>query len=219
MLVYKYDEKGLFVGAEETELDPLESELQGKDIYLLPPNATFDKPESKDGFAPVWDGEKWKNVEDHRGTKYWMPEDKHGSPAREMKELGALPDGALLTEPEPTFEELKERKLGDLSAKFNEAIYGSFTTSHGYVMQFSESDSLKLKGAIECMEANNEPEGYLVQADNTVVMNIPITTMREVYNEMLMQYRNIYNIKQVLRLKITEAETKEALNSIEIKFV
>lgn len=122
MLVYKYDEKGIFVGSEETELDPLESELQGKDIYLLPPNATFTEPESKEGFTPVWDGEKWNQVEDHRGTKYWLPEDKHGSPAREMKDIGPLPDGASLTEPEPTDEELAAMELAQAKVERADAV-------------------------------------------------------------------------------------------------
>lgn len=122
MLVYKYDEKGIFAGKEETELDPLESDLQGKDIYLLPPNATFTAPESKEGFAPVWDGEKWTHVEDHRGVKYWLHEDKHGDPAREMKELGALPEGASLTEPDPTDEELAAQELAQAKAERAEAV-------------------------------------------------------------------------------------------------
>lgn len=116
MFVYKYDEKGVFVGAEETELNPLESELQGKEIYLLPPNATFDAPEMKDGFAPVWDGKTWTQIEDHRGTKYWLHEDKHGFPAREMKELGSLPEGASLTEPEPTQEEINAQTQARLTS-------------------------------------------------------------------------------------------------------
>ena len=122
MLVYKYDEKGIFVGAEETELDPLESELQGKEICLLPPNATFDAPEEKDGFAPVWDGKTWTQIEDHRGTKYWMPEDKNGDPAREMKDIGPLPEGASLTEPEPTAEELAAQELAQAKAERADAV-------------------------------------------------------------------------------------------------
>lgn len=122
MLVYKYDEKGIFLGAEETELDPLESELQGKGIYLLPPNATFTAPEEKEGFIPAWNGETWNQVEDNRGTKYWLPGDKHGSPAREIVELGPLPDGALLTEPEPTAEELATQELAQAKAERADAV-------------------------------------------------------------------------------------------------
>lgn len=144
MLVYKFNEKGLFVGTEETELDPLESELQGKEIYLLPPNATFDAPEKKAGFAPVWDGEKWNQVEDHRGTKYWLPEDKHGSPAREMKELGALPDGALSTEPEPTPEELAALELAQAKADRAEAVARITVTVDGLTFDGDEASQTRM---------------------------------------------------------------------------
>lgn len=126
MLVYKFDEKGLFIGIDETELDPLESELQGKEIYLLPPNATFDAPEVKDGFAPVWSGEKWEHVEDNRGREYWLPEDKYGAPARTMDELGPLPDGAILTPPEQTAEEVKAQALATIDNATSGAILAGF---------------------------------------------------------------------------------------------
>lgn len=124
MLVYKYDEKGVFVGAEETELDPLESKLQGKEIYLLPPKATFDKPEEKDGFAPVWDGEKWEQVEDNRGREYWLPEDEYGTPARVMNELGALPEGAIFTAPEMS----QEQKEALIQAQLTQAVQNVLDT-------------------------------------------------------------------------------------------
>lgn len=122
MIVYKFDEKGLFVGTDETELDPLESKLQGKEIYLLPPNATFAAPEEKEGFAPVWDGEKWKTIEDNRGQEYWLPEDKYGDAARTMDDLGPLPSGAVLTPPEPTEEERAALKLAEAKAERAEAV-------------------------------------------------------------------------------------------------
>lgn len=118
MLVYKFDEKGLFVGVDETELDPLESELQGKEIYLLPPNATFDAPEQKAGFAPVWDGEKWEQVEDNRGVEYWLEGDEYGTPARTMSELGPLPEGASLVAPEMS----KEQKEAQIQAQLTNAV-------------------------------------------------------------------------------------------------
>lgn len=180
MLVYKYDEKGLFVGAEETELDPLESELQGKEIYLLPPNATFAAPEEKEGFAPVWDGEKWKNVEDHRGEKYWMPEDKHGSTAREMKELGPLPDGASLTEPEPTAEELAAQELAQAKVERADAVSKIIVTVDGMQFDGDEESQQRVARSIIALEDGETMPWVLY--DNTIA---------EVSKEQL---------KQVLRL-------------------
>lgn len=121
MNVYKYDEKTKeFIGTEEALLDPLETELQGENVYLLPANATFIEPtEAQEGYVNVWNGEAWEQVEDNRGVEYWLPEDKFGASAREMKELGALPEGATLTPPEQTQEEKNQDEANKAKSKLN----------------------------------------------------------------------------------------------------
>lgn len=116
--VYLYDEKTKeFKNEVNAQLDPLESEKAGKDIYLLPANATWEQPPIKEGYTTVWNGKEWDAVEDNRKKEYWLPEDKYGAPAREMKELGPLPEGAMLTAPERTLEEVKAAKIADLKAE------------------------------------------------------------------------------------------------------
>ena len=119
MNVYKYDEETKeYIGTEPALLDPLETEQQGKDVYLLPANATFIPPtELPDGYVNVWNGSAWEQVEDNRKQEYWLPEDKYGAPAREMKELGALPKGAKLAAPERTLDEVKTDKVQNLKAE------------------------------------------------------------------------------------------------------
>lgn len=119
MQVYKYDkETKEYIGTEPALLDPLETEQQGKDVYLLPANATFIPPtEPPDGYVNVWNGSAWEQVEDNRKQEYWLPEDKYGAPAREMKELGALPKGAKLAAPERTLDEVKTDKVQNLKAE------------------------------------------------------------------------------------------------------
>ena len=172
MLVYKFDEKGLFVGTEETELDPLESELQGKDIYLLPPNATFLEPEKKEGFAPVWDGKRWNQIEDHRGTKYWLPEDKHGDPAHEMKDLGAFPKGASLTAPEPTAEELAALELAQAKMDRAEAVARITVTVDGMTFDGDEASQTRMGRTIAAAVALGadlaEEKRTWVLADNSI---------------------------------------------------
>lgn len=118
-IAYQYDASGYFAG----EVD---------DYGLLPNNATYTRsPSIQAGKWPCWTGKAWKQVEDHRerksypelvarygeqypqkATEYWLPEDTHETPARTMKEVGALPKGALLecpAKPEPTaFEKIAE---------------------------------------------------------------------------------------------------------------
>ena len=86
--------------------DPVRSRMEGREVYLLPANATFTEPPAKrTGYTAVWNGAGWAEVEDHRGVQYWPKGATHNSASIEMKELGPLPDGASLTRPEQTDEE------------------------------------------------------------------------------------------------------------------
>ena len=121
MNVYKYDEETKeHIGTELALLDPLETEQQGKNVYLLPANATFTEPtEAQEGYVNVWNGKAWEQVEDNRGVEYWLPEDKFGAPAREMKELSTLPEGATTTPPEQTQEEKNQEQANEAKSKLN----------------------------------------------------------------------------------------------------
>lgn len=87
MIVYQYDAQGYYVGEADDYGGP------------LPNNATRARPELVDGFWPHWTGTAWEQVEDHRGKRYWLPEDDWTSEGREMREPGPLPEGASLTKP------------------------------------------------------------------------------------------------------------------------
>lgn len=92
-------------------LDPIRSQLEGRKVYLLPANATFTEPPAKrTGYTAVWNGSGWAEVEDNRGVQYWPKGAPYNSSPMEMKELGALPDGASLTRPEQTADEIAAEK-------------------------------------------------------------------------------------------------------------
>lgn len=44
MIVYLYDFNGLYLDEYKCQLDKLESELQGKEVYLIPANCTETPP-------------------------------------------------------------------------------------------------------------------------------------------------------------------------------
>lgn len=101
--------------------DPVRSRMEGREVYLLPANATFTEPPAKrTGYTAVWDGSGWIETEDHRGVQYWPKGAPYNSSPVEMKELGPLPDGASLTRPEQTEEEKaaeeKRRKEAETEA-------------------------------------------------------------------------------------------------------
>lgn len=91
--------------------DPIRSRLEGREVYLLPANATFTEPPAKrTGYTAVWNGSGWIETEDHRGVQYWPKGATYNSASMEMAELGPLPDGALLTRPEQTADEIAAEK-------------------------------------------------------------------------------------------------------------
>ena len=82
-------------------------------------------PTEKENYIPVWNGAAWVETEDYRKKEYWLPGDTYGTPGREVKEIGPLPEGATLTPPEQTLEEAKadkHREAGVAFAKKRDAI-------------------------------------------------------------------------------------------------
>lgn len=86
MKAYQYDsETKKYIGEIERQIDPLESQAQGKDIYLMPADSTdIVPPEAKDGYDIVFNGTDW-----------------------EYKEIPKEPEPEPL--PEPTIEEKNEQ--------------------------------------------------------------------------------------------------------------
>ena len=64
MKAYNYDLNGIYISTTECALDPLETELQGKDVYLLPANATFSTNPDYDETTsiPYWNGISWNII-------------------------------------------------------------------------------------------------------------------------------------------------------------
>lgn len=91
--------------------DPVRSRMEGREVYLLPANATFTEPPAKrTGYTAIWNGSGWIETEDHRGIQYWPKGATYNSASVEMKDLGTLPDGASLTRPEQTADEIAAEK-------------------------------------------------------------------------------------------------------------
>lgn len=66
MLAYRYKDDGIYEGEATCQIDPLESELKGEEVFLLPGNCTWTMPpEEKEGFDRKWNKEsgEWEYVE------------------------------------------------------------------------------------------------------------------------------------------------------------
>ena len=155
MQVYKYDEQSKeYIGTEQSLIDPLETELQGKEIYLLPANATFEKPNLQEGFASIWNG-KWENIEDNRGKEYWLDTDTFGTPAKSMKDLGAFPAGAVFTAPAKTLEQLKADKINEFKLK-RDSIEVEPISYQGYSFDYDSKARERINAAIIALELQGE---------------------------------------------------------------
>ena len=222
--VYNYDpDTGEYLGPETAYESPIEP-----GVYLIPAHATtIAPPEADDGHVAVFADGAWTLVEDHRGEVWYdtVTQERH-----EIKTLGIVPETWTPLEPtdreavwngaawEVPFEVLKERKLTELSADFNRRIGGSVVTSQGYIMQFDISDILKMQGATALLEAQGAETGYITQADDTTVYDVPLATIKAVQGEMMQAWAACHARKQELRALITAAETEEALNAIVISW-
>lgn len=115
---------------------------------VQPGNSTLDDlpPLPWPGKWPQYvDDKGWVMVDDHRerkpplfdaaleqdATDYWLPGDTHASPARQMKEPGPLPDGALTERPAKTDAELlaeaQVAKRAEIHAGYDAAVAASLT--------------------------------------------------------------------------------------------
>ena len=115
-IVYQHDNKGRYLG----QCDDYNGPLPHNCVTAGPPVLPWDH------VWPRWNGQAWELIEDHRArrvaegfapelaqepTDYWLPSQGDGwrSPAREMKRVGPLPEGAVRERPKkplPTTEEL-----------------------------------------------------------------------------------------------------------------
>lgn len=75
MQAYIYDNDRFYVGEMTCQIDPLESQKQGKDVYLTPANSTSIQPTIIDGSKPRWTGEEWIQYPDDKLVYGYTPND------------------------------------------------------------------------------------------------------------------------------------------------
>lgn len=184
MQTYRFDpETKEYLFAEDAFLDPLETEQQGKEVYLLPADSTFTAPlEPKLGYAVFWNGTDWEYIEDHRqthdkggmvvegsGTPFWMPGDTWKSPARYMFDLGSLPEGAMRTKPEKPAEVLEAEALARAKEERAAAVAALTVEVDGMVFDGDEKAQERMARAVTMADSMDETTEWVL-ANNTVAI-------------------------------------------------
>lgn len=213
MLTYYYDEHTKeYTHSEEAFLDPLESKKEGSPVYLLPANATFVAPTPQDGYASVWNGEAWDNIEDNRGKKYWLSTDPYGTPAREMTKLGALPDGVLFTAPIKTLSEAQEDAILLLKQARDTAEVEPIEVG-GNTYDYDDKARERMRIARQALEDGLTDTLRWTLADNTVA-DIKLDTFIDINNQAALrssQLHATYNERKARILDATDTQTIDAI--------
>lgn len=215
---YLYDDKTKeFKSEVNAQLDPLESQNAGVEIYLLPGNATWLKPPTKEGYAAVWNGKTWDLVEDYRKKEYWLPTDKYGTPGREVKELGPLPEGATLTAPERTFEEVKSNKISSLKYERDRKEVEPISYN-GYSFDYDDKARERINAAIIALDVQSAQTKAVESIDWTTADNNDVRVTADDLRTVIALVANRSNTLHVAyreaKKKVETATTKEEVEAV-----
>lgn len=185
MQIYRFDaESREFLYAEEAALDPLESVAQGREVWLLPAEATFTPPPAgRAGHVAVWRGAGWELVEDHRqkyegglpvdgsGTKFWMPGDAWCAEPRYVDKPGPLPEGALRQAPAKPAEVLEAERLARAKAERAVAVEALTVEVDGLIFDANEKAQERMARAVLMAESPEEQMEWVLHDDSVALVS------------------------------------------------
>ena len=184
MQIYRFDaESREFLYAEEAALDPLESVVQGREVWLLPADSTFTPPPAgKAGHVAVWGGKAWALMEDHRqkcegglpvagsGTPFWMPGDAWNTRPRYADKPGPLPEGALREAPAKPAEVLEAERLARAKAERAEAVDALTVEVDGLTFDANEKAQERMARAVLMAESPEEQTEWVLHDDSVALV-------------------------------------------------
>ena len=182
---------------------------------------------------------EWWYIEDHRqkmnergqpiegtGTPYWPKDATYRTPCSYTKDLGPLPDGALLEQPRQTVEEAREIMISRLKSAFSIAeTSGHVMSSLGFEINATERSRHDVEGLILSMEAgysdlieNDTPKIMFCAYDNSFHA-VTISDLKILRMEIVKYSQALYVRKWKLREQIMEdVKTAEQIMDIDISF-
>ena len=214
MFTYHYDTKTKeYTHKEEACLDPLETELKGKNIYLMPANATFAIPAFKEGYVDIWNGEIWEQFEDNRDKEYWLNTDVYGTPARKMIKLGAFPANAVFVAPEKTLEEIKSDKITELKTQ-RDTLEIEPIEHNGYLFDYDEKARDRINAAIIALDLQGEDASLSWTCADQTEAVVTANDLRMVIAAVAVRSNILHVAYRNAKEKISAAETKEEVKTI-----
>lgn len=176
-------------------------------------------PTPQENYIPVWNGAAWVETEDYRGKEYWLPGDTYGTPGREVKKIGPLPEGATLTPPEQTLEEAKEdkhREAGAAFAKKRDAIRQvQLSDGNTYGFDCANEDITNFMASWKAAEVSGSTPYKVWGADGSKGMiTMQLADFKTVFNAVRESQLAAYAWYGAVDAQIQAATTKEELDAI-----
>ena len=212
-IVYQFDEKKIF----KTKLLLDNSDLSPSGKWNIPADCTeIEPPAKKENYVAVWNGSAWVETEDYRKKEYWLPGDTYGTPGREVKEIGPLPEGATLTPPEQTIDEVKVIKKSALKAERDQKEVLPIEYN-GNSFDYNDKARDRINAAIIALDmAGAEATLQWTTADNT---NATVTAqdLRNIIAAVAMRSNTLHEQYRVAKEAVNAAETKEEVEAVSLK--
>ena len=186
MKLYYYDDNGYYSAMSEAFLKPLETKLQGKAVWLIPPNATtIEPPSSIDGHIIKFNGKAW--------------------------ELEKMPDSE--PEPELTLDELKLVKIVELKSARDIAEVAPIEYA-GNTYDFDAMSRNRLDIALKAIMAQGEGATIdWTMTDNTTA-TITAADIMAVFVASAVRSNELHGKYRVAKEKVMAALNKEELGTI-----
>lgn len=125
----------------------------------------------------------------------------------------------IIAIPGPTPEEIRTKKLEELSQKHHEAEeIGVIQSSLGFPIDANERANRDVSGLISQMEMTNLDKTQFCDANNDF-QEVTLDNLKTIKLELIQYAQSLYATKWQLRAAIEAAKTVDELNAIDIKFV
>ena len=219
MKYYLYDEKTKqFVKEQGGYLDPLESEAQGNNVYIVPPFSTTEKPNLstlKNNEILVFKGDKWTVEQEFYVGKVVDCQDERVSKYVNDNDLTFVKCDEGFKIIEKTLEELKEEKHAELKS-IMQAKRKALTCFYANdVFDCNEQAQNNMTSLMSF--ANLGMKEFFIRSTNERTHTFNDTQLVELATIMSKTVNDLYTEYWNLKNALYECKTKEEIDKIEWK--
>lgn len=231
MQIYNYTHEGEYLGQSEAAIDPLETERQGRDVYLLPANASFDPPPAAGkGQVAVFNKAtgKWRTAPDYRGKIYY---DTETGAECAITVAGGEPVSTWTTKAPPPnsvwnaaagdwvgdLEKRRAAKMREVKEAFRAAALEPITVTVGrvtYTLDGEEDSARRMREGYDLAVANSETEMTIIDFHNVPHPGVSLEDARAIALAQALAYREKWTASCAKRYAAATAATIEEIEVI-----